>query len=205
VFGDVVQGMDVVMRIAQGDVIESVRIARVGAKAQAYHPTTESFRALREAALARVAEHAEKKRAAEREWLAANYPKAEVVTSGKAATIVPGGGGPPRVRYRGRQVRYLGHVVGRTGPALEVTTFASTEDGRPDELTLGRAFTPGKINPGLDGVISQMKPGERRTVVVPAEFGYGRSGFYGPDLPGKRRFAISPNVLLVYEVEALAN
>ncbi len=45
VFGEVVEGMDVVMRIVQGDVVQSVRILRVGAKAQAFHPTTASFQA----------------------------------------------------------------------------------------------------------------------------------------------------------------
>src|SRR5579862_6746444 len=46
VFGEVVEGLDVVMRIAQGDAVESVRIVRVGTKAQASHPTTESFTAM---------------------------------------------------------------------------------------------------------------------------------------------------------------
>src|SRR5215467_2204143 len=76
VFGDVVEGMDVVMRIVQGDIVESVRIVRIGAKAQAFHPTTESFRAMVEAAKQRVADHIEKKRASERDWVARNHPKA---------------------------------------------------------------------------------------------------------------------------------
>src|SRR5580698_4811266 len=65
VFGETVEGLDVVMRIAQGDVVESVRIVRVGAKAAAFRPTTESFQAMVRAAEQRLAEHVEKKRAAE--------------------------------------------------------------------------------------------------------------------------------------------
>jgi peptidylprolyl isomerase len=76
VFGDVVSGMDVVRRIQQGDVVESVRIVRVGAKAEVFHPTTESFRSMVQAAGQRAAAHVEKKRAAERDWIARNYPKA---------------------------------------------------------------------------------------------------------------------------------
>jgi FKBP-type peptidyl-prolyl cis-trans isomerase len=48
-----------------------------------------------------------------------------------------------------------------------------------------------------------MQPGERRTVIVPASLGYGRAGLYPPETPGKRRFVISPNALLVYDVEVL--
>jgi FKBP-type peptidyl-prolyl cis-trans isomerase len=50
-----------------------------------------------------------------------------------------------------------------------------------------------------------MQPGERRVVIVPAAMGYGRAGLYTPETPGKRRFVVSPNALLVYDVEVLAN
>ena len=64
---------------------------------------------------------------------------------------------------------------------------------------------PGKttINPGLDGVIAAMQPGERRIAIVPAALAYGRAGLYPPETPGKRRFVISPHTMLVYEVEVL--
>ncbi len=202
VFGEVVSGMDVVMRIVQGDLVESVRIVRVGPKAESFRPTTESFRAMLAAAQKRVEGHAEKKRVAEREWLAAHYPDAEMA---KAGAPEAGSGAALRVRYRGRQVRYVGNVVGRDGPVLEVTAFASGPNGRPGDFDLARFFPVTAVNPGLDGVVARMKAGERRVVVVPSELGYGRAGFYGLDTPGKRRFVISPGVILVYEVEALGN
>ena len=49
-----------------------------------------------------------------------------------------------------------------------------------------------------------MQPGERRRVIVPAAEGYGRAGLYPPESPGTRRFVVSPNALLVYDVEVLA-
>src|SRR5215467_12594240 len=97
VFGEVVRGLDVVMKIVQGDVVESVRIVRVGAKAEAFRPTTESFQAMKAEADRRVAEHTEKKRAAEKEWLARNAAGAEVLSAGDA----PSAGGTATVRYRG--------------------------------------------------------------------------------------------------------
>ena len=225
VFGDVVEGTDVVMRIAQGDVVESVRIVRTGAKAQAFHPTTESFQAMVLAARQRVAEHVEKKRVAERDWIARNYPNAtgpnatgpaggvltEQLAAGHPAanSAKPGSGAPLRVRYRGSEVRYVGDVLGREGPPLETISFGSGESGVPGFVDPPLAFTvePGKtkLNPGLDGAIAAMQPGERRVVIVPAAMGYGRAGLYTPESPGKRRFVVSPNALLVYDVEVLAN
>lgn len=226
VFGDVVEGLDVVMRIVQGDVMESVRILRVGAKAEAFHPTTESFHALLQAAVQRAAEHTEKKRLAERDWIATNYPKATgpdggVLTERLAAPppvagdkAVPAAAGDIsaataslRVRYRGSEVRYVGDVMGRIGPPLEVISFGSGERGVPGFIDPPQVFTvePGKtkLNPGLDRAIAAMRPGERRVVIVPASLGYGRAGLYPPETPGKRRFVISPNALLVYDVEVL--
>ena len=205
VFGEVVEGMDVVMRIVQGDMVETVRIVRVGSKAQGFHPTTESFRAQLAAAEQRVAEHAEKKRIAEREWIAAHYPNAGGPDA--AASVDPAA--PLRVRYRGTALRYVGHVIGRDGPPLEEISFGSGATGAPGFIDPPQIFSvetgKTKINPGVDAVLAAMRPGEKRSVVIPAAEAYGRAGFYAPDTPGKRRFVIPPHTLLVYEIEALSN
>ncbi len=210
VFGDVVEGLEVVMRIAKGDIIESIRIVRVGAKAQAFHPTTESFRAAVNTAQQRVAEQREKKRVAEAEWISSNYPKAAGQAGGvlteqlTAPSPELSKDGPIRVRYSGRELRYVGQVLGREGPPLDVIPFGSFEGGVPG-FGEPHTFTvdPGKtkINPGLDGVIAQMRPGERRIVIVPGALAYGRAGAYPPAPPNGRRFVISPDTMLVYDVE----
>ncbi len=211
VFGDTVEGLDVVQRVERNDPIESVRIVRVGAKAEAFHPTTESFQAMVKAAQARVAEHAEKKKMAEQEWIAKNYPKAagpqEGVLTEELAPAREGAaaGAVLRVKYRGKEVRYKGLVIGWEGPLLAATDFASGENGVPGFEDTPRVFAfeigKTKINPGLDGVIAGMRPGERKLAVVPAALGYGRTGSYPPEVPGHRRFVVSPHALLVYEVE----
>ncbi len=147
VFGEVVEGMDVVMRIAQGDVVESVRIVRAGPKAQAFHPTTESFKALVREAEQRVAEHVEKKRLAEQDWIARNYPKAVgpaggVLTERLAVGQAAEGSGPLRVRYRGSELRYAGHVLGRDGPPLDVMAFGSGVRTVLPDLWIRRACSP---------------------------------------------------------------
>jgi len=124
-----------------------------------------------------------------------------------AGHFIPAGRPPLRVRYRGRAVRYLGDVIGREGPPLEVTTFGSSETGAPGFFDPPQVFTvePGKtkINPGLDAILANMLAGERLEVFLPAERGYGRPGLTAPEVPGQRRFVISPNTLLAYEIEAM--
>ena len=218
VFGEVVEGLDVVFKIEKNDVVQTIRIVRVGAKAEAFRPTTESFQAMLKAANQRVAEHVELKRQAEKAWIARTYPKAtgpeggvltEQLAAPAANSPATAPGSQLRVRYRGTQVRYMGDVIARTGPPLVTNAFASGENGVPGFNDPPQVFTAEvgktKINPGLDGVLATMRPGERRTVVVPAAQGYGKNGTYPPAAPGKPRFVVSPNALLVYDVEVLAN
>jgi FKBP-type peptidyl-prolyl cis-trans isomerase len=42
-----------------------------------------------------------------------------------------------------------------------------------------------------------------RILIVPANQAYGTGGFYDKEKPGQKRFHISPNTLLVYEVDVL--
>jgi peptidylprolyl isomerase len=202
VFGEVVEGMEVVNRIVQGDGVESVRIVRVGAKAGEFRPTTESFRAMVKAAEARVAEHERRKKTAEEDWVAKYYGGAARITEAKAAASTP-----LRVRYTGVELRYMGDVIDRVGPPIEERRFGSSSNGAPgfEDPPVEFAVEPGKtkINPGLDGVIGGMSPGERKVVVVRASLGYGKAGWYETEVAGKRRFAISPNSMIVYEVDAV--
>jgi len=48
-----------------------------------------------------------------------------------------------------------------------------------------------------------MRPGERRLLIVPAVQAYGTSGFYARQREGEKRFVISPNTTLVYEITVL--
>ena len=60
------------------------------------------------------------------------------------------------------------------------------------------------MTPGFDDAVLQMKPGEKRLIIVPSSLGYGTSGFYATETPGERRFVISPNTVLVYEIEIVS-
>lgn len=205
VFGEVYDGMDVVRSITPGDPIDEVRIVRVGREAGAFRPTTESFRQMRREVWRRVRAEEEARAQADQAYLEAVYPHAVVTESGWSSVVMREGTGPMpnpgdtvMVRYTGRTVRGM--------------AFASLpESGRP------RFFLPGEdqggvfpfvvgedgVNPGFDEAVSQMRRGERRLLIVPAELGYDPVGFYGRERPGEPRFVIRPRSTLIYEVEVL--
>jgi peptidylprolyl isomerase len=212
VFGEVVEGMDVVFNIVRDDVVDSVRIVRAGPEAREYHPDTELFRRQAEEAEAWVREHEALKARAESEWLRERFPDEDIPPGQVWSAVLSRGSGPPggtpaRVRYRGSRVRYLAHLLGYSGPPLEVTPFGSTSNGDPGAVDPPQSFSfepgVGSLNPALDSILPLMAPGERRAVVVPAEHGYGSTGIYPPETPGEPRFVIGPNTLLVYELEVL--
>jgi len=211
VFGEVLEGMNVVMSIVQGDGVDSVRILRVGARAAAFRPTTASFQSMVESAKARVVADDDRKRQAEQAWIREHWPNAQPEEAGVLTQRLAEGrgaaSGQKRVRYRGQALRYMAHRIGYVGPALEVALFVSGEDGRPGLHDSAAAFTfePGvtRLVPGLDRVLAGMSRGEKRLVILPAEQAYGRNGLYTTEVPGRRRFVISPNTMLVFEVEVL--
>jgi cyclophilin family peptidyl-prolyl cis-trans isomerase len=201
VFGRVVQGMEAVDAVVQGDVVEKIKIVRAGRKAKAFRPETSSFRTMVEEAKARVREDEERKRAAEEALISETWPEAELRDNGLRVQILAAGRGRAPAEGAVLTVRY-------TGRKLDGTEFAGTADGgKPD-------FRPGpepfeyvvgttKINPALDEVLPEMKKGEKRLLVVPSNLGYGRRGYYATQRPGERRFHISQDTTLVYELEVL--
>ena len=202
VFGRVIRGMDIVFAIRQDDEIKSVKIVRVGAKAQAFRPTTASFKALVDEAWARVKKAEAEKALREEALIKKEWPKAVASGNGGKFLILREGRGEPPAKGATVRISYTGKAP------LAGRTFVSTADGgkpywgekpEPFDFVVGTT----KINPGLDAAISAMKAGEKRTVIVPASLGYGTDGFYAVQRPNEKRFVISPNTLLVYEVERL--
>jgi peptidylprolyl isomerase len=200
-FGQVSAGMDVVTAIVQGDYVDHVRIVRVGDKARAFTSDTAAFRAMRTAAEARVKAADEKKARDEAAAIRKQWPRAKPSAAGSLFLVSRNGRGGPAEPGQTMTVRYTGRFLG--GPP-----FASSSDaGRPISGTVAQPFdyVAGKtrITPGLDEALLAMRTGERRTVIVQGQNGYGRSGYTAPDKPGTKRFVIAPNTTLVYDVELL--
>ena len=183
VFGKVVQGQDVVAKIAKGDRMTSVKILRIGADAQAFTVTQAAFDALVAAAKAAVAEKARKDREAALAAIAKKYPGLKATPSGLQYKIVKQGSGASPKDGASVTVHY-------TGWLLDGTKFDSSKDGGSPAT-----FRIGEVIEGWNEALKSMKKGETRLLVIPPELGYGERGYPGV-IPG--------NAFLVFEVELIS-
>ncbi len=202
VFGRVVEGMDVVNAIVQGDAIEKVTIVRVGKAAEAFRPDTASFQKMVDDAKARVKDADERKARDEERTIAERWPAATTMPNGIRYVVERAGSGEKPAAGAKITVRY-------TGQLLDGRAFASTADaGRPQAGSAAETFEfvigTTHVTPGFDEALADMKAGERRVVIVPAARAYGAGGYYAKERPGEKRFVISPGTTLVYDIELLA-
>jgi cyclophilin family peptidyl-prolyl cis-trans isomerase len=185
VFGQVIEGMEVVRSIEVGDVIRSVEIIRSGEEAQSFQPTTESFQA------ARTALAAEQEAAVAAELQA----RIDAVTEGLPnliefgesrmllSLLQPGSGETPE-----------------TGTAVSVHYSFSTLEGEilDDTRARGEPFTfsynEQRVLPGLEMAIGTMRPGAQLVAIIPPELAWGAQG-----LPP----ALAPDSFVVFDIERL--
>ena len=182
VFGHVVSGMDVVNAIKAGDKIISVTIIRVGPEAEAFKSDQKAFDTL----LATMADRAREKEKAAGEQEAAfikqQWPNAITTPSGLKYVVVQEGTGTD-TPAKGTMVK-----ANYTGKLLDGTKFDSSYDrGQPIDFPVGE----GRVIKGWDEAFLSMKKGEKRTLIIPPDLGYGSSG----------RGPIPPNATMVFDVE----
>lgn len=198
VFGHVVKGLEFTSTITPEDAIQSIRIVRVGAAANAFHPTTASFKAMVEAAKVRVSGQEAEKRLTEEKFIQTHWPDSKDFLR---YTVVTPGEGPRLAAGAKIKLRYKGQFPGGE-------SFVSTADaGNPwygqTPETFDYEIGVSKINPGFDAGVSMMRLGEKRVLIVPSEQAYGVQGYYPKERKGERRFHVSPNQTVVYEVEVV--
>ena len=87
-FGEVVEGMDVVFAIEADDPIDSVRIVRVGDSAEAFRPDTDSFRRLAAEVRQRVRAEETERRLREDEFVRENWPGLETMAGELLTTVL---------------------------------------------------------------------------------------------------------------------
>ncbi len=177
VFGEVVEGQNVVDSIAQGDKIEKVEILRIGEAAQQWDALA-AFKHFNDSKAERLAQE---KRAAEAAFAkeVEGFSKTE---SGLYYQITEHGTGEQPQRGQYVAVHY-------TGMLLDKTVFDSSYRRRePIEFKVG----VGQVISGWDEGIMLLHQGDKARLVIPAELAYGSRGAGG---------VIPPNAPLIFDVE----
>ncbi|AWA30244.1 peptidylprolyl isomerase [Flavobacterium magnum] len=179
VFGNVVDGQDVVDAVAQGDSIESVEIVRVGEEAEKWN-AVEAFRVFEGS---RAKREADEREAADKkmEELAAGFEKTE---SGLRYKIINKGSGKKVENGRTVSVHYTGQL--ENGKTFD----SSYPRKKPIEFPLGK----GHVIEGWDEGIALLQVGDKARFVIPSYLGYGESGAGG---------VIPPNATLIFDVELM--
>jgi FKBP-type peptidyl-prolyl cis-trans isomerase len=179
VFGNVVEGQDVVDSIAQGDHMLQVEIERVGSEAEAWDAVA-AFNAFNGAKAEREA--AEKKEAeALLESLSEGFKKTD---SGLRYQIIQEGSGKSAQKGSTVSVHYKGMFA--DGGEFD----NSIKRGKPIEFPVG----VGQVIPGWDEGIQLLKVGDKARFVIPPHLGYGSRGAGG---------VIPPNATLLFDVELM--
>jgi cyclophilin family peptidyl-prolyl cis-trans isomerase len=184
VFGKVVEGQSVVDSIQQNDQLTSVEILRIGVSATQFLVTKESFAT----AVALVTDAVSAKQNAalvevEKE-ISNRWPQAVVTSSGLRYIVLKDGSGEKKP-VSGTQV-----TVHYTGTLLNGKMFdSSVNRGEPAK------FAVGQVIEGWNEALVTMRKGEKRTLIIPPELGYGAQGYPG---------VIPPNSYLIFDVELLA-
>lgn len=185
VFGKVIDGQDVVNKIAGGDLMTKVEIHRQGSAAEAFRPTKDSFQELQSTAAARAAE-ANKVAAAEAEKKVAKLVEGFTKTdSGLFFKVTKPSDGAKPQKGQSIQAHYEGRLT--DGKVFD----SSYSRGEPLEFSVGI----GQVIRGWDEGLLAMSVGEKRTLVIRPELGYGARGAGG---------VIPPNAWLVFDVELVA-
>ncbi|MFC1553731.1 peptidylprolyl isomerase [candidate division KSB1 bacterium] len=201
VFGNVIEGIEVVFSVVQDDYVDSVKIVRIGSKAESFKPVTETFNQMIETAKETVRIAEENKKKEEAAIIAENWPEAVTLDNGMKYIILNEGSGSKPSDGSVLTVQYEGQFLNGTKfySTAENGAPAYSDKAEPFEYTVGQT----SVNRGFDEALMDMKKGEKRLIILPPELAYRQRGFYGRDVEGQKRFHISPNTTVVYTIELL--
>nr|WP_321228468.1 peptidylprolyl isomerase [uncultured Psychroserpens sp.] len=179
VFGNVIEGQDIVDAITQDDAINTVEIVRVGADAEKFN-AVEAFRTFEGSREKRIAAEREAGRA-ELDKLASGFEETE---SGLRYQILQKGTGKAAEKGKTVSVHYKGQLA-------DGTVFDSSyKRNAPLDFQVG----VGQVIAGWDEGICLLNVGDKARLVIPSDLGYGSAGAGG---------VIPADAILVFDVELM--
>ena len=173
IFGAVVdaESQKVVNAVAQDDVIKSVTIIRKGTDAEAFKATQADFDRLVPVATGAVKKFKEAQ-------IADVIKGCEKTSNGVYFQIVKEGSGNAIGNGKKVTCEYQGYLP--DGQIFDASKKFHPQGHEPLEFVVGA----GQMIPGFDQMVSQMKVGETRKMVIPPELAYGSHGIPQAGIPG---------------------
>lgn len=181
VFGRVIQGLDVVKKIAKDDVMKSVKIYRIGEVAKNFKTDDASFKDLVNKKKAAIEKKSAGKLEADLKLADERYPDAIKLENGLRYKVLAEGKGKKPEKGDNVKVHYTLTLL--DGKKID----SSIDRGQPLPFQVGM----GQMIKGFDQAVLDMKKGEKRVLIIPPHLGYGAQA-KGP-MPG--------NSVLIFEVE----
>lgn len=183
VFGNVIDGQAVVDSIQQNDQLKKVEILRIGESARQFLVTKESFATAVSMVTHAVSTKQKLALAAVEKEISNRWPTAKRTPSGLRYVVLKEGTGDKKP-VTGAEV-----TVHYTGTLLNGKVFdSSVNRGEPAKFAIGQVIE------GWNEALVTMCKGEKRTLIIPSELGYGAQGYPG---------VIPPNSYLIFDVELL--
>jgi FKBP-type peptidyl-prolyl cis-trans isomerase len=179
VFGEVVEGMEIVNQIKQEDIINSIKIVRIGKDALDWNANDHfnNFKSKKERELEGLISK-------EQELISKISKGFNETKSGLKYKILNKGDGDKPSSGDLVKVHYKGQL-------LDQTVFDSSyKRDQPIEFKVGI----GQVIPGWDEGILLLNKGDKARFVIPSQLAYGESGAGG---------VIPPNATLIFDVELI--
>lgn len=190
IFGETVEGYNLVPTIENGEVMSKVNIVRVGKDAEAFDAVAiwakrdELLKKKAAEFAAAKADMDKAKTVSAADLVKKSYPTAVKTASGLYYVIENPGTGAKAVAGKSVSVHY-------TGTLADGTKFDSSRDrNQPITFVLGQ----GQVIKGWDEGIALMNVGAKYKLIIPAELGYGANGAGG---------VIPPNATLIFDTELM--
>ena len=183
VFGRVIEGQDVVNAISQGDRINSIKIIRVGKDAEAFDASAATFADLCDKKEQAHREELRNARKKVEDEIEKRFPNAKKTNTGLRYIVTKQGSGKDSPKYGDKvTVHYQGELL--NGKIFDSSIIRHQP----------AVFKIGEVIEGWNEALVTMKKGEKRTLIIPPDLGYGEYGYPG---------VIPPNSYLIFNVELI--
>ncbi len=184
VFGEVISGMEVIYRIEQGDIIQRIKILRIGDEAKNFVTNEKSFRAQLKILMNKRDEIMKHDRKDFVSFVKQHYPKAQKTPSGLYYEIIRSSTG----------ARVKNNDIVKVHYSAQLADGSELINSKKNNTPLITKIGTGTTIKAWEEILPIMRIGEKRLLITPYNLAYGKTGRAG---------LIPPKATIIFEVELL--